>query len=1154
MRISDLFQTQTRFLRSTHLERDFTDTSSLQGYVLTDQNKLSLQRIAGGLYPQSGQRAWRITGDYGSGKSSFGLLLAHLFAGKRASLPSHLRDAVDFETIGVPNPQLVPILVTGSREPISVALLRSLNTSLRDICRRGRIPAILYKVEATLGTTAESPVADETVLELVTEANSYIRESAKGSGSIIILDELGKFLEFAALHPDEQDVFFLQKLAETASRSIKEPLFVIGLLHQGFNAYADQLSQSAQKEWEKVAGRFEELLFNQPLDEVAHLVAHALNIRLDLLPGGIFSQARRDMHAVHSMGWYGAVASHTALVEHAPKLYPLHPTVLPVLVRLFRRFGQNERSLFSFLLSNEPFGLRAFSEKHVDTGLFYRIHDLYDYARTTFGHRLSVQSYRSHWKYIDSVIESFPIDDEIGLEILKTVGLLNLLDHNNLLASEDAIVLAVSGSSAVNEQHVRTVIRDLQKGKRVLYSRGAAGGYCLWPHTSVNLDTAYENAERALGPLNRIAGLIQNYLETRPLVARRHYIETGNLRHFEVRYCAVADLPSSVLFRHETSDGLILVPLGETEEESQAAMQFAISPILAERQEILFAVPRRLSSLGPLVLEVKRWEWIAENTPELNHDPYAAEEVSRQIRASRQMLEKRIQSVVGLQQFSGRTELQWYHQNQQLDIRNSTELLSYLSSVCDEVYDMAPRILNELINRRSLSSAAAAARMRLIERIFEHPNEPLIGMEQAKKPPEMAMYLSVLQQGGLHQKLNGNYAFVEPGQEEDICRLRPALGQIRQILEEQDSKRVNVAEIFVALRQPPFGVRDGLIPLLLAVFVVIHEQDIAFYEDDRFLRHITGFDFQRLIKAPETFEVQYCRRTDVRTDLFSKLLEVVTSETLTTGEAAVLDVVRPLTEFAAQLPAYTHSTRRLNSITQAVRTAVLNTREPATLLLHQLPEACGFPSFIADDTKESEIVHGFITVLRGALDDLRAAYPELQSRMKETLVKSFGVAGTFQDVRDILANRADSILVTVTDLRLKAFCFRLSDSYLPEVDWLDSLGSFVCAKPPSKWNDLDEIKFHQELPLLCEQFQHVESIVFKVQKSNREGTAMRIAITRADGVEISKVLYVSKSEEPLALRLERQVNALLQQHPQIGLTAAARVILKALSGEQLAQE
>src|SRR5260370_24907947 len=53
---------------------------------------------------------------------------------------------------------------------------------------------------------------------------------------------------------------------------------------------------------------------------------------------------------------------------------------LPVLVRLFSRFGQNERSLFSFLLSNEPFGLQTFAQRSASSEVFYRITDLYDYA------------------------------------------------------------------------------------------------------------------------------------------------------------------------------------------------------------------------------------------------------------------------------------------------------------------------------------------------------------------------------------------------------------------------------------------------------------------------------------------------------------------------------------------------------------------------------------------------------------------------------------------------------------------------------------------------------------------------------------------------------------------------------------------------------
>jgi len=254
--ISDLFRVQERFLRSAHLERDFADPRALKGYILTPQATMYLEQLAGGLDDNSGQRAWRITGDYGSGKSSFALLLAHLFGAQRVHLPEHLRQALDFKSLGVQRPQLLPVLITGAHEPIAVALLRSLHRDLLATCGRGRPPAIIDQIQAQLARAPRTPIPDGTVVKLLTDAAAHVVAAQKGSGLLIILDELGKFLEYGALHPEVQDVFLLQSIAEAAARSGRNPLFIVGLLHQGFNAYAEHLSQSAQKEWEKVAGRF----------------------------------------------------------------------------------------------------------------------------------------------------------------------------------------------------------------------------------------------------------------------------------------------------------------------------------------------------------------------------------------------------------------------------------------------------------------------------------------------------------------------------------------------------------------------------------------------------------------------------------------------------------------------------------------------------------------------------------------------------------------------------------------------------------------------------------------------------------------------------------------------------------------------------------
>jgi hypothetical protein len=1146
LRISDLFQIRNRFLRSAHLERDFSDTSAMKGYVVTPHIKASLDRLVSGLAPNSGHRAWRITGDYGTGKSSFALALAHILSGHQDNLPGQLRLAVNLRQVATPRPRLLPVLVTGTREPIAAALLRALQRALDDACGY-RKPRLVQRISSLADTASRTSVPDTAVVKLLEEASEYVRESDKRTGILVIVDELGKFLEFTAIHPDRQDIYFLQALAEAASRSGKAPLFVVGLLHQGFNAYADQLSQAAQREWEKVAGRFEELLFNQPLEQTASLIADALNVRVERLPGNAGRVIESEMGTAVDLGWYGADAPRKSLLDHSARVYPLHPTVLPVLVKLFGRFGQNERSLFSFLLSEEPFSLRTFCSQPAAVESFYRLHHLYDYARATFGHRLAVQSYRSHWNQIESVIESFRATDETELELLKTVGVLNLVDVPSLTASEAAIMACLGGRTQPRRDRIKEAITKLHKAKRVLYYRGEAGGYCLWPHTSVNLEHAYEDARRTLGSPQRVSSLIEKDLETRPIVARRHYIETGNLRHFEVRYTRVSELPSAIALDAARADGLILVPLCESSTERGAAMDFARSDVVKKQAMVLVAVPKPLSSLAGLVQEARYWDWVGQNVPELNHDSYAAEEVSRQIAASRQILRKRLQAFVGLRQFTEKTELQWFWQGEPLAVSSGRDLLSAVSRVCDMVYPEAPRVRNELVNRRDLSSAAAAARMRLVERLFKNASQPHLGMDPAKTPPEMSMYLSILRSGRIHGEGRDGFRVVEPAGKNDPCNLAPAFRRTMRILEEAGDHRVRVSDLFADLRRPPYGVRDGLHLLLLAVTAITHDHELAFYENDGFLRHVAGEEFLRMAKAPESFEIQLCRMAGLRNVLFERLLDILGIGEASNQRRDILDVVRPLCVFAAQLPSYTHKTQKLSTTAIAVRETLLAAREPTSLIFRDLPKACGSEAIPPERGGDSRHLQQFVTALRTSLDELRAAYPELLVRIRTAVLGAFGVPEPFAEARKVLAETAQAMLGAVHDAQMKALCTRMADVQLPESEWLESIGSLICAKPPAKWTDADSQMFFDELQRFAARFHRLESVTFLSRKRAAGGSASRVAITQPDGTEVARVVYVSHDEEAKVADIESRILATVNASGRLGVAAASRALLKALS-------
>jgi len=80
----------------------------------------------------------------------------------------------------------------------------------------------------------------------------------------------------------------------------------------------------------------------------------------------------------------------------------------------------------------------------------------------------------------------------------------------------------------VDQKDVKETLEKLHRGKRVLYDRGRARGLCLWPHTSVDLERLTRMRVGRSHTPQRVADLIKESLESRPIVARRHYIETGN--------------------------------------------------------------------------------------------------------------------------------------------------------------------------------------------------------------------------------------------------------------------------------------------------------------------------------------------------------------------------------------------------------------------------------------------------------------------------------------------------------------------------------------------------------------------------------------------------------------------------------------------------
>jgi hypothetical protein len=260
-----------------------------------------------------------------------------------------------------------------------------------------------------------------------------------------------------------------------------------------------------------------------------------------------------------------------------------------------------------------------------------------------------------------------------------------------------------------------------------------------------------------------------------------------------------------------------------------------------------------------------------------------------------------------------------------------------------------------------------------------------------------------------------------------------------------------------------------------------------------------------------------------------------------------LDLVRDLCKMVAELPEYARNTKKLSKRALAVRAAILDAQEPVVLVFHQLPEACGFGKFGPSATPTLREAQSFANALRDAIEEIRGAYPALETRLLRMLAQSFNFGlKNFANMRRDLADRAEPIAIIASDIKLKGLALRLMDAELPQAQWVDSVGSFLGLRPPTKWKDEDEDVFTRELAVLSSRFIRTEAVVFATTGQKSNGRALRVALTKADGSEREQVLFVSPGDEKALHQLKAEIAQLVARNPHVGLAAASQVVWEEL--------
>ena len=1126
-----------RFHRSVQLTKDWQSRADLSSYLVTPTVRDLANRIVGELAPPGGIRAWSITGPYGTGKSSFALFLSRLLAQETEGLRT---EALTNVAEGKP---LLPVLLVGQRAPLNRSLLEALSAAVAPL-----EPDLASGLEADL--TAPRRLTDERVVQHFETVAGSVHKLGYG-GLVVVLDEFGKFLEYGAQHAE--DLLIMQSLAEAATRS-SVPWVLLTILHTGFAEYLDAFDEVRRAEWQKVQGRFTDVAFQEPPEQLLKLLGSALETNF---PAAIAQAYNQEIAACANDDALAEARSRLSLAELLPACAPLHPLCALLLWPLFRgKLAQNERSLFSFLTSHEPFGLQAFLQRHTFTEEtiptpFYRLEQLYDYVKISLGAGLYRGEAGRRWAELEDAL--YRIGAAAPLEataVLKTLGLLWLYGAPiGLRATEETIALAVG-----DKEKVKRVLSYLEHASIIVFRR-FEGAYGLWEGSDVDLDKQFYEARQQIGQGN-LAQRLERAIELRPFVARAHYIQTGTLRFFTVEVVSSSETTlEDILSQTEREgDGRVVyvlspsVQTGRTEAVRQALIAEAetlTSELDETAKPIVFAFPQPLVGLEEALTEVECWRYVQDNTPSLQGDRVAKRELAVRLEHAEQRLEALAGSVFSLRGYRFAVDaLTWVYRGQQHNLADARAFSSWLSGLCREVYHGAAPLHNELLNREQLSSAAKAALNRLTKAVVASSNEPRFGI--VGTPAEASMYASLFQEGGFHREVAPGHWKLETPEPS----WRGVWDAIETFLESTKLGRKPLLELYGTLKRPPYGLREGPLPLLICTMLLIKKDDVVLYYNGLFQPELYEETLELLVRIPESFELQ---QVDLSGDS-KAVLEAVeqTLESLSlysSGDGSpLLRLVKPLVLTLAKLPTYSKNTTRLEPPEAAqFRNVILKAKDPHTLLLEDIPKILRL-----DAQQERE---AFTEKLRRCIWALQRAYPDLLDTLEQHLTHIFDLQGTTdQTRRESLRARALPLKGFASDPALVLLINEASrdDAH----DWREAIGRAVLkGKPPTTWNDADLVAFQVNLTRLASDFVRLEELVAEKHATGAE-QIIRVGILGQQVHEMRQTIALHADRAEDVKNLSDRLMVTLQEYSsdangdRVKLAALAHAVAHYLGGER----
>jgi hypothetical protein len=513
------------FQTSVNIAYDLNNENKIKNFIPTIASMDVIEEVLLSTSSSANSRSRILIGAYGKGKSHIILVLMSLLYRKKIDLFEVLLNRIKSYNLDLYNyavnyiesdKKLLPVIISGSSASLTQSFLGALEQSLKhedllNLMPKTNFMSAITTIELWENSYPETyrkfgesidvnidefilslkefdvlayehfnelfpkltsgaifnPFVNVDVVELYEDVANKLKEYGY-NGIYIIYDEFSKYLESSIDNATISDIKLLQDFAEKCDRSGEQQMHLMLISHKDISNYIDnKLPKEKVDGWRGVSGRFKHINLHNNFSQMYEIMATV--IKKDNKFWSQFTEKnkicfRSLMDRYKENNLFDNFDLNTAIMD----CYPLHPISTFILPRLSEKVAQNERTLFTFLSSDNKYTLNEFLRKSNTEFPILTPDYIYDYFEPLFRKEIYTSDIYKIYSLTSKVLRRLE-NDSLSSKIIKTIALIYMVEQFEKLPPTHSMIVDAYIETVPDILEINNTLKELIEKDCIVY-------------------------------------------------------------------------------------------------------------------------------------------------------------------------------------------------------------------------------------------------------------------------------------------------------------------------------------------------------------------------------------------------------------------------------------------------------------------------------------------------------------------------------------------------------------------------------------------------------------------------------------------------------------------------------------------------------------